>query len=103
VTDPHLLDLWVRTEEGLVRADQIVHVHADSQNNLEVTLPLITTVGTTLPSIIQVTHTLGRISVADGKYADETFVNFLADLRSRLQTGVVNLDQGQLKHHNFPD
>jgi hypothetical protein len=99
MTDP--LDLWVRTDEGLVRADQIVHVE-DRQSGLEVTLSLITTVGSSQASIVQVTHTVGSLASAEGKRAGDAFVAFIAQFRSQRRTGVIALDEGHLTFSEFP-
>src|SRR3954447_2825938 len=99
MTDP--LGLWVRTDEGLVRADQIVHID-DRQSGLEVTLSLITTIGSSQASIVQVTHTVGALASADGKRAADTFVAYIAQFRSQHRTGVIALDKGRLTFSEFP-
>lgn len=96
-------DLWVETQKGIVRADQIVHARVVG-STLKVTLSLIETDPTaTITDINQVEHVLGTVSPDDGGLSAIGLADYISRCRAQGKRGLIRTQDGtgRLSFHDF--
>ncbi|QWF85606.1 hypothetical protein [Amycolatopsis sp. CA-230715] len=85
-----LVDLWLKTQSGFVRVDQVVHTHVRG-SDLRVTLSLLETDSTSsITDINQVTHVVGNVAAA-GDAATVALVEYISLCRAQGKRGVISM------------